>query len=73
LFTNLRQLYYASISCIYVRNLYSDNGVGLPEDMDSKNTKTLGLDLINTLTQQLDGSIELDRSKGTEFKITFDV
>lgn len=52
--------------------IISDNGVGLPEDIDFKNAKTLGLDLVNTLTDQLDGAIELDRSKGTEFKITFE-
>jgi two-component sensor histidine kinase len=52
--------------------VYSDNGVGLPEDLDFRNTKSLGLQLVNSLTQQIGGVIELDRSKGTEFKITFD-
>jgi PAS domain S-box-containing protein len=49
----------------------SDNGVGLPEDIDFKNTKTLGLQLVNTLVKQLEGKIELDRSQGTCFIITF--
>lgn len=53
--------------------IISDNGVGLPEDMDFKSTKTLGLELINTLVQQLNGTIELNRTKGAEFKIVFDV
>ena len=52
--------------------ILSDNGVGVPEDLDFKNTKTLGLDLVNTLTQQIGGTIELDRAKGTEFKIVFE-
>ena len=52
--------------------IVSDNGVGLPEDLDFKNSKSLGLELVNGLTQQLGGTIELDRSKGTEFKITFE-
>jgi len=49
----------------------SDNGVGLPPDLDYRNTETLGLQLVNMLTQQLRGSMELDRSKGTAFKIAW--
>ncbi|MFQ6115775.1 MAG: sensor histidine kinase, partial [bacterium] len=49
----------------------SDNGVGLPEGLDFRNTKSLGLQLVCILTDQLDGSIELDRKRGTTFKITF--
>jgi len=48
-----------------------DNGVGLRADLDFKNTETLGLQLVNNLTSQIDGVIELDRSNGTRFKITF--
>lgn len=47
-----------------------DNGVGVPEDLDFKNTKTLGLQLVNSLVQQLDGTIELDRDHGTQFKFS---
>jgi len=49
----------------------SDNGVGLPGDLDFRNTESFGLHLVNTLTRQLEGSIELDRSGGTAFEITF--
>jgi PAS domain S-box-containing protein len=49
----------------------ADNGIGISEDIDSKNTETLGLQLVNNLVDQLDGEIELDRSYGTEFNITF--
>jgi PAS domain S-box-containing protein len=48
-----------------------DNGIGFPEDLDFQNTDSLGLQIINTLTNQLDGEIELDRNNGTQFKITF--
>ncbi|MBI3599870.1 MAG: sensor histidine kinase [Nitrospinae bacterium] len=48
-----------------------DNGVGLPEGLDFKNTKSLGLQLVNTLTEQIRGTIEVDRRKGTEFRISF--
>ena len=48
-----------------------DNGVGMPKELDFKNTKTLGLQVVNTLVNQLDGTIELDRSGGTCFRISF--
>ena len=48
-----------------------DNGIGFPEDLDFRNTQSLGLQLVNNLTNQLDGAIELDRNGGTLFKITF--
>jgi len=37
----------------------------------SKDLAKLGLQLVNSLTNQLDGTIKLDGSSGTEFKITF--
>jgi len=51
--------------------IVSDNGVGFPRDLDLRNTESLGLHLVNTLTRQLAGTIELDRSGGTAFEITF--
>ncbi|MCJ7617787.1 MAG: AAA family ATPase [Desulfobacterales bacterium] len=50
--------------------IISDNGVGFPKDLDFRNTETLGLQLVIGLVGQLKGTIELDRSGGTEFKIT---
>ncbi|EKQ51854.1 MAG: PAS domain S-box [Methanobacterium sp. Maddingley MBC34] len=51
--------------------IISDNGIGFPEDIDFKNTESLGLQLVNSLVGQIDGEIKLERSKGTMFKITF--
>ncbi|HUS72693.1 MAG TPA: PAS domain S-box protein [Sedimentisphaerales bacterium] len=51
--------------------IVSDNGVGLPKAMDFRKAESLGLQLVNMLTGQLGGAIELDRSDGTTFKITF--
>ncbi|MBI5663822.1 MAG: HAMP domain-containing protein [Nitrospirae bacterium] len=48
-----------------------DDGVGLPAGLDYQKSVTLGLKLVNALTGQLDGSIELDREMGTTFRITF--
>ena len=53
--------------------IVSNNGVEFPEDLDFRNTESLGLQLVTLLAEdQLDGTIELDRSSGTAFKITFD-
>ncbi len=49
----------------------SDNGTGLPPDAELQNIESLGLRLVDMLTQQLRGTIELDRSAGTAFRITF--
>ncbi|MCE5213954.1 MAG: PAS domain S-box protein, partial [Methanobacterium sp.] len=52
--------------------IISDNGVGFPEDLDFKNIQlSLGLQLVNSLVNQLDGTIELDRSQGTKYIIKF--
>jgi len=48
-----------------------DNGVGFPEDLDFRNTESLGLQLVTSLIKQLNGTIELDKNAGTTFKITF--
>jgi two-component sensor histidine kinase len=50
----------------------SDNGKGMPEDMDIKGTHSLGLTLVKILVeQQLQGSLHLEKTKGTSFKIVF--
>lgn len=51
--------------------MVKDNGIGFPEDVDFKNTDSMGLELVNSLTKQIEGNIELDNVEGTEFKITF--
>ncbi|MGB9941418.1 sensor histidine kinase, partial [Methanosarcina sp.] len=48
-----------------------DNGMGFPEKLDFRNTTSLGLQLVTTLVDQIEGEIELDRSRGTGFKIRF--
>jgi len=51
----------------------SDNGVGIPEDLDIENLESLGLQLVTTLVDQLDGELELKRDNGTEFTLRFTV
>ncbi len=49
-----------------------DNGVGLQKDFNILKSDTLGLQLVATLVEQLEGQIKLDTSKGTKYLITFD-
>jgi PAS domain S-box-containing protein len=49
----------------------SDNGIGIPDNVDFHQSETLGLQLISSLTDQIDGEIELKRDQGTKFIIKF--
>ncbi|MFQ5449522.1 MAG: sensor histidine kinase [Nitrospinaceae bacterium] len=52
--------------------LVRDNGVGIPKDLNLNSCPSLGLQLVTTLAEdQLEGSIQLNRKQGTEFKIIF--
>lgn len=48
-----------------------DNGIGLPETININNPKTLGLNLINGLVSQLDGTLKLIKTHGTAYEIEF--
>jgi PAS domain S-box-containing protein len=49
--------------------IVKDNGIGIPEDIDIRNTESIGWQLIIGLSEtQLEGEIELNRDNGTEFK-----
>ncbi|MBN2731038.1 MAG: PAS domain S-box protein, partial [Balneolaceae bacterium] len=54
---------------VYLR--VSDNGNGLPEDLDFENPKTLGLQLIDTLKDQLDAELKISTGNGTTFELRF--
>jgi two-component sensor histidine kinase len=56
--------------CQYILKI-SDDGVGLPPGLDLHTTESLGLQLVNTLVDQVGGTIELHTRGGTEYKITF--
>ena len=49
----------------------SDNGIGLPDDIDFRKASSLGLQMVNDLTRQIGGTIKLDRKAGTAFTIKF--
>lgn len=54
-----------------VELIIADNGKGIDKSIDFKNTESLGLQLVNTLVEQLEGEIELNLNKGTKFTIIF--
>ncbi len=54
-----------------VNLIVSDNGIGLPPDFDFLNSNSLGLQLVDVLVNQLDGTLAVNGQHGAEFKITF--
>lgn len=52
--------------------IISDNGVGLPESIDIENSESLGLKLVYSMVNQLNGSIEINTERGTRYKIIFE-
>ena len=55
----------------YLNLIVQDNGVGFPVNWESGKGKSLGLQLVNILTNQLEGTLELNHQVGTEFRISF--
>jgi len=51
-----------------------DDGIGIPDGLDWKNSRSLGLKLVHTLVEnQLGGSIEMKNNNGTKFTIKFKI
>ena len=50
---------------------FSDNGIGIKQNIDHVETTSLGLKLVNDLVNQLEGDIVLICEQGTEFRISF--
>ncbi|HEY8404698.1 MAG TPA: PAS domain S-box protein [Flavobacteriales bacterium] len=48
-----------------------DDGIGLPSTLDAKHSGSLGLTLVNALTEQLDGTLNTKSNKGTAHTLTF--
>ena len=49
--------------------IVKDDGIGIPESFNIEKTETLGLKLIDLMTKQIEGTLEIESKKGTEFKI----
>lgn len=50
-----------------------DTGVGFPEDFKIENSRSLGMQLIQGLTQQINGSIHIISNPGAYYTITFNI
>ncbi len=48
-----------------------DDGIGMPADIDWQHTSSLGLQLVNSLARQVDGTVELQSASGTAFSVCF--
>jgi two-component sensor histidine kinase len=51
----------------HVTLIVADNGIGFPAELDFREAESLGLRLVDTLVNQLDGTLELDSNQGTRF------
>lgn len=49
----------------------SDDGIGMPVIANLGNSKSLGLELIKTLVEQIDGSLDISIDRGTTFTVLF--
>jgi len=49
----------------------ADDGIGLSPEFDWTTARSLGLRLVRTLAQQLDGTLEVGKGPGTSFQLTF--
>jgi PAS domain S-box-containing protein len=55
----------------HIRLCVQDTGCGVPADLDVGNTQSLGFQLVNALTDQLQGTLTLARDAGTTVTLTF--
>jgi len=51
--------------------MVGDDGVGLPSELDIEHSESLGLQLVSILAKQLRASLEVNRSQGTSFILSF--
>jgi two-component sensor histidine kinase len=54
-----------------VEMIISDNGIGIPANINYRSTETLGLQLVVTLVNQVDGLVNYEGNSGSKFIITF--
>ena len=50
--------------------MVADNGIGMSPDITLENQTSLGLRLVHSLTDQLNGTVTIDRTEGTKFVLT---
>jgi len=55
-----------------IQFIYADNGVGLKQDLNEKESKTMGFILIDMLVAELNAGLERSSEDGLKYEITFD-
>ena len=50
-----------------------DNGIGIPNGFDHSKAKSLGIQLIHILADQVNGELSMEWKKGTKYELTFSV
>jgi two-component system, sensor histidine kinase PdtaS len=74
---NFSELQEGTISLIFRKEnerfklIVRDNGKGIQEDLDKDNLKSLGLNLIYDLTEQIDGKVTFNNNNGLEVVLEF--
>jgi PAS domain S-box-containing protein len=53
--------------------LFEDDGIGIPPSIDIRNSTGFGLELVGILTEQIGGTIGIERQQGTKFILEFEV
>ncbi len=54
-----------------LRLVVQDNGIGLPAGFDAQHTSSLGMQLVTTLAEQLDASLDVSSRDGARFEVSF--
>ena len=57
----------------HVALIVQDNGIGIPESTGIADSTGFGLQVVEMLTEQLEGAIRLERNKGSTFTLEFDI
>ena len=57
----------------HVSLVFKDNGIGIPESVTFENSYGFGMQLIRILTEQINGSVTIERKEGSKFIIEFDI
>jgi two-component sensor histidine kinase len=63
----------AAIQENHVTIVIQDNGIGIPETVDLKDSPGFGLQLVEMLAEQMEGRIRIERRNGTKFILEFEV
>lgn len=63
-------IYLTKSGSAYVLHV-SDDGNGIPEEIDIRKTRSLGLRLVRILSEQLEGEYSFEKENGMNFKLKF--